>query len=172
MATLPSRQGPSRSRMVKQIWLVFVERLYAVLDHAENRGLEQYLTFKQAVLALITDKRFVDQLASFIDPANEDIAGHGEDGIAGSGEHIARALTEALKGATSDLGDLELKVSKSPFREKWAVQRRTALARASMAVGGLRGVVDIINGKNAYSRSGLTLLESLIEIHRTGAADK
>ncbi|OUM04444.1 hypothetical protein [Variovorax sp. JS1663] len=149
--------------MVKRIWLDFVASLDAALDHPDQ-GLEQYLTFKQAVLALITDKRFVDRLAFFIDPANEDVDGPGEP--------IARALTEALKGAASDLDALRSRTPESPSKGQWAAQKRTALARAGMAIGCLKGILNIIRDSNGFARSGLTLLETLIEIHQTGAAKK
>jgi len=166
MVSLSNPHRPS-TRTLKQVWLDFVARLYAVLDESD-RGLGQYLTFKQAVLALVTDNRFVAQLASHLETADEDVAAHGEVGIGGSGVHISRALTEALRCTTSDLTRLTLGTPDNVDKEERAAKKRIALARAGVTVGCLSDVSGIIFEKNNYSRTGLTLLEKLIGIYQTG----
>lgn len=171
---MAEREGTqtSEDERLAPVWLEFVQKLDVVLRLERRRSLEQLLTYRAAVLHIISAPKFVAYMDDRLNLADEDVAGHGEESVEHSGSKIARSLNAALWGATRDLGQLQEQIAAHPHKRKWVGQRQRALARAFAVVGCLRSIFDAASEKRYHSQDGLMLLEKLLEIHKAGLRAK
>ena len=131
-------------------WLPFTKGVRSLLvPQPDDRPLDQYLPFRDSVLAQVQDPQFLAAL-------DEEWRSRRD----GQGEEVLRALVMELKAFTL-AQEVAQATAKSPEETKgW---QSNFLGRASIAVGSTK---DLLKESPWYVKGGVTLFKEVIDMFR------
>jgi hypothetical protein len=131
-------------------WLPFTKGVRSLLvPQPDDRPLDQYLAFRDSVLALVQDPQFLGEL-------DQQWRSQGT----GPGHEALRALVMELKAFT--LAQEVAQATEDPAEAKgW---QSNFLGRASIAVGSTK---DLLDGLPWYAKGAVTLFKEVIDVFRS-----
>jgi hypothetical protein len=137
---------------IQTAWINYVRSVRLLLvPQADDRPLDQYLSFKNAVLALVESEQFLNELNANWPPKGRPPAAL----LTGAGEALILEL-QAFPLA------MEVAQASERAEEKKAWWKRM-LDRASTTTGSVKDLLENLPG---YAKSALTLFRELLDLFR------
>ena len=151
MATNNDATTPATSGEIRIDWLNFIEALKSLLvPQQDDRPLDQYLQFRDAVIALVTSENFLAELHNVWSNHNDNnkLLDH----------KVKELLLLELRAFAPAVAVADL-ASNPPEKKSWW---RSLLGKAGTTVGSVKDLIPDI----PLLKGGLTVLNELIDIFK------
>jgi hypothetical protein len=142
---------------IQAVWMEFTSKVRILLiPQSDDRPLDQYLPFRETVIALVQSPKFLEDLNSAWTSSDFAIS-----------EDIKKALImelDAFRLSAEVAQTIPKSTAETPAAESkgWRETLFNLLGRASTTVGSLKDIVEL----SPYAKAAVTLFKELIDLFK------